>query len=328
MLLGAALLLAACGEGRKPERDVIASIEGPGGVLELDRRVVEHIATERELSEAEARELALDRLRYVAARREELAGHQTPPEHPDDLDPARREHLERAALVRLWLREVFEPAHTGAKIPARVVAQNMADPSLTRRLFHPELWFICQVLIVPAEKDDDGRNVKPPSEGDAATRWQADAAEVFAPMVDRIQTVADDLYGNRDCSVMGRIAGASERSFTTDSGELSLRFESFAFAPDKAAGSFDAIWVEQVTARAEPHVAGPFTTQFGLHLVVVTKIEPASLADDSQPPEQLAAAREAAMRTELEQVWRANQLQRTIIEARDRRVVRMAAEID
>ena len=63
-------------------------------------------------------------------------------------------------------------------------------------------------------------------------------------------------------------------------------------------------------------------------MVVVTKIEPASLADDSQPPEQLAAAREAAMRTELEQVWRANQLQRTIIEARDRRVVRMAAEID
>ncbi|HVH97910.1 MAG TPA: hypothetical protein VM869_04345 [Enhygromyxa sp.] len=307
---------------------MVARIEAPGGVLELDRRVVEQLAERDDLSEAEARERALDRLRYVAARREELAERQTPPEHPDELDPARREHLERAALVRLWMREVFEPAHTAASIPDRVVAQNMADPSRTRRLFHPELWFICQALIVPSEKDQDGRNRKPPSEGEAAARWQADAGRAFAPLVARVKAVADDLFGSQDCGVLGRIVGASERKLDTDSGALTIRFEAFAMVPDQAEQSFDAVWLEQVTARREPHVVGPFATQFGLHLVVVSSIEPAKLADGSLPPEQLAAAREAELRGHIEEAWRADQLQRTLAEARERRVVRVATELE
>lgn len=306
---------------------MVASIESPGGTLELDRRVVEDLAEREGLSEAEARERALDRLRLVAARREQLAERSTPPEHLDDLDPARREHLERAALVRLWLREVFEPAHAAATIPERIVAQNMADPALSRRLFHPELWFICQVLIVPREKGEDGRNRKPPNEGEAAARWQADAGLAFAPIVARVEAVADDLLGNQDCSLLGRIVGGSDRELETDSGVLSIRFESFALVPEQAQG-LDQVWVEQVTARAEPHVVGPFATQFGLHLVVVSKIEAAKLADGSLPPEQLAAAREAELRTTIEPAWRADQLQKLLIDARERRVVRLAAEID
>jgi hypothetical protein len=315
-----------CGDDREAERDIVARIEAPGGALELDRRVVEQLAEQQHLSEAEARERALDRLRFVAARREELAEDPTPPEHPDDLDPARREHLERAALVRLWLGEVFEPAHTAASIPERIVAQNMADPSRTRRLFHPELWFICQALIVPRERDEDGRNMQPPSEGEAAARWQADAGRAFAPLVARVEAVADDLLGSQDCAVFSRIVGASERALETDSGALTIRSESFALVPEQAQ-SFDPVWLEQVTARAEPHLVGPFATQFGLHLVVVSNIEPAKLADGSLPPEQLAAAREAELRTSIEQAWRADQLQRTMADARDRRVVRVA-EVD
>jgi hypothetical protein len=306
---------------------VVARIEAPGGALELDRRVVEDIAANENLDADQARERALDRLRLVAARREELAERATAPEHPDDLDPTRREHLERAALVRLWLREVFEPAHTAANIPDRVVAQNLSDPSLTRRLFHPELWFVCQALIVPREQGEDGRNLKPPSEGEAAARWQADAERAFAPMVARVEAVADDLLGTRDCSVFGRIVGASERQLETDSGTLTIRFENFAFVPEEAAASFDSTWLEQVTASAEPRVVGPFSTQFGLHLVVVGMIDPAKLADGSLPPQQLAAARETELRSHLEQPWRADQLQRTLAEARDRRVVRLAAEV-
>lgn len=305
---------------------MVARIDAPGGPLELDRRVVEMIAAEHDLSEAEARERALDQLRWVAARRAELAERETPPAHLDDLDPARREHLERAALVRLWLREVFEPAHTAATIPAKVIEQNMATPSVARRLFHPELWFVCQALIVPQEKGDDGRNLQPPSEGEAAARWQADAGLALAPLVARLEGVVVDLIGDSDCSAFGRIVGASELTHETPSGALTIRFEGFAFAPSDA--SFDRTWVEQVTASAEPRLIPPFVTQFGIHLVVVTKIEPASLADGSLPADQLAAAREAKLRQEIEQSWRADQLQRTLAEARDRRVVRLPAELE
>jgi hypothetical protein len=316
----AALLLAGCGDDDRSERDVVASIDAPGGTLELDRRVVEHIATRDGLSEAEARERALDRLRLVAARRAELAERATPPEHPDDLDNARREHLERAAMVRLWLQDVFEPAHTAATIPTRIVEQNLADPNLTRRLFHPELWFVCQALIMPREKTE-----QPPSEGEAAAAWQAEATRAFAPLVARVQPIVDELVGDTNCSVLGRIVGASEREFETPAGALALRFEAFVFAPSEAS-SFDRTWVEQVTARAEPHLVGPFSTQFGLHLVMVSKIEPAKLANGSLPPEQLAAARETELRSAIEEAWRADQLQQTLADARDRRVVRLAAE--
>lgn len=321
------LAIAGCRDDRQGQRDVVARIDAPGGALELDRRVVEQLAAEAQLSEAEARERALDRLRWVAARRAELAERQTPPEHPDDLDPARREQLERAALVRLWLREVFEPAHSAATIPARVVAQNMNDPSLTRRLFHPELWFVCQALIVPAETGDDGRNLQPPEHGEAAARWQADAGQAFAPLVARLEAVAADLVDDTDCALLGRIMGLSARTFETPSGVLTIRFERFAFAPSEAT-SFDRTWLEHVTAGAEPRLIGPFATRFGLHLVVLTRVDPASLQDGSLPPQQLAAAREARLREEIELAWRADQLQRTIAEARDRRVVRLAAELE
>ncbi|MFO7567121.1 MAG: hypothetical protein R6X02_31035 [Enhygromyxa sp.] len=322
----APLLLGGCGEPRRAQGDVVAKIDAPQGALELDRRVVRMLAEREGLSEAEAEQRALDRLRWVAARRAELAERQTPPEHPDDLDPARREHLERAALVRLWLREVFEPGHTAATIPGRVVSRNMADPALTQRLFHPELWFVCQALIVPREKGEDGRSILPPSEGEAADRWRADAASAFAPLVARVEAVAEELVDNDDCSLLGQLVSHSERDFETDSGALTIRFERFAFAPSEV--QFDPSWLEQVTAQPEPRLIGPFPTPFGLHVVVLTKIEPAALAEGSQPPEQLAAAREVALREAIELSWRADQLQRTLAEARDRRVVRLAAELE
>lgn len=313
------LLALGCREDRRAEREVVARIEATDGELLLDRRVVEHLAAREGLSDAEALARGLDQLRWLAARRAE---------HPDDLAPARRQHLERAAMVRLWLREVFEPAHTAANIPARVVAQNLADPTVTARLFHPELWFICQALIVPSEIGQDGRASQPPGEGEAAERWRADAERAFAPLVARVAAVADELVDNPDCSLLGRIVAASERSFETASGGLTIRVEQFAFAPSEVRNSFDGAWLEQVTARPDPRLIGPFPTRFGLHLVVLTKVDPAALPDGSLPPAQLAAAREAALREVITPSWRADRLQQILTEARDRRVVRLAAELD
>ena len=259
----------ACGDQDRAERDVVARIASPSGDLLLDRRVVDAIAASEELGDAAARERGLDRLRLVAARREELAALETPPTDPDDLDPGRRQHLERAAMVRLWLREVFEPATAGAKIPDQVLTQNLANPSVSRRLFHPELWLVCQVLIVP-KPGDDGTPVLLSMEGDAAARWQAALGHAFAPMVERVLAVADDLVASPNCEALGQLVGVSEHDFTGETGELVIRYERFAFAPSDA-DNLDTTWVDAVTARAEPHLVGPFATQFGLHVVIVSR---------------------------------------------------------
>ena len=300
------------------------------GGLEPDRRVVEQLAAREGIPAAEAEARALDQLRYVAARRAELDARETPPEHPDDLDPARRAHLERAAMVRLWLAHEFEPTHEADDIPARVVAQNLADPSVAQRMFHPELWFICQVLIVPAALGEDGRHVAPPSaedEPDASAQWFADANAAFAPVVARLEALGGELETSEDeCEFVARIIGGSVQDLDTPSGAMKLRFERFAFTP--AAKGLDPGWLEQVTRRREPGLVGPFASQFGVHLVLLDLIRPASLADGSLPEAELQAAREAELRTQMRDSWRTDELQRALANARDRRVVRLATGLE
>lgn len=310
------------------ERDVVARVAGEDIELSLEREVVEMIMARDGVDEQEARARAVKTLRLVAARRAELAAREQPPTYPDELDPVRREQLRRAALVRLWLDEVYEPTHEARDIPQRVIDQNMADPSITRRLFHPELVFVCQALLVPSERVD-GRHVEPPSEGEAAQQWRDAAQQAFAPFVERLNHVAPDVLASEDCSLLGRLVGGSEREFQTPAGAISMRFEQFAFAPSEAE-NLDAEWVAAVTApsQTERRIIGPFPTRFGLHLVVVTKIEPARLANGSLPPAELQAAREEALRVEIEQAWRADQLQQTLAEVRDRRVVRLSPELE
>jgi hypothetical protein len=326
-LLTAALALG-CGDDAQRERDVVARVVGEGQDLALERAVVEMIMERDGLDEAQAKARAIETLRLVAARRAEIAARERPPTHEDELDPARREQLVRAAMVRLWLDEVFEPAHEAEDIPQRVVEQNLADPSVRRRLFHPELYFVCQALVVPAEVVD-GRNVEPPTEPEAAQRWRAAAEQAFAPFVARVQRLAPDLLASDDCSLLGKLVGGSERSFETEAGAMTMRFEQFAFAPSEV-DSMDPEWLATVTApsQTERRIIGPFPTRFGLHVVVVGNVEPAQLPDGSLPAKELAAAREQLLRREIEEVWRADQLQRTLAEVRDRRVVRLSPELE
>lgn len=324
---------SGCGEDRRADAQVVARIDG----IALERRVVEAIAAREGISEAEAEALALDQLRYVAARRAELDARETPPEHPDDLDPARRTQLERAAMVRLWLAHTFEPSHEADDIPQRVVDQNLANPSVTRRMFHPELWFICQVLIVPAQQGEDGRAILPPDpeqDPDAAARWFADATLAFAPIAARIEGIAAEIDGDR-CEILGQVVGVSERELDTPSGAMRIRFERFVF--ETHATGLDPGWLTTVTESRALGVVAPrdrapshpgFPTRFGVHLVVVDEIKPSELADASLPPKQLAAAREAKLRAEIVEAWRADQLQQLLLQARDRRVVRRATGLE
>ncbi len=313
------------------------------------REVVEDLAAREGIDEASARERALDTLRLVAARRAELAEHPEPPEHPDGLAPARRRQLERAALVRLWLSDVFEPAHEADDIPARVIEANMTDPRVSQRFFHPQVWVVCQALVVPAAKEG-GRHVLPPSEGEPAERWRSGAEQAFAPFVARAKRLEDELLAAGDCSLLGRLVQSSEQALALDgpshrsagedappelpesgpsgpelpeSDRMTLRFEQFGFAPD-VEGTLDPTWVERVRALGGTGLVGPFATRFGIHLVLVVKIEPASLADGSHPPDELARRREAFLREQIRDQWRAEQLALEVQRIRDDRVVRVA----
>jgi hypothetical protein len=325
------VLASACGDDAERERDVVARVVGEGVELSLAREVVELLMARDGLDQPQAEARALWTLRLVAARRAELAAREPQPTHPDDLDPVRREQLERAALVRLWLDDTFEPTHEADDIPKRVIDQNLADPSLTRRLFHPELYFVCQVLLLPAAKSPQGRNVEPPSDGEAAQQWRAAAEQAFAPFVQRVSSLAPELLAADGCSLLGRLTASSERTLPildeTEAGAGTLRFEQFAFAPGQAQ-SLDPTWVAEVGESSERRIIGPFATRFGLHLVIVGKIEPARLADGSLPPDALQAAREQALSREIEQAWRADQLQQTLAEMRERRVVRLSPELE
>lgn len=307
----------------------MATIEGEGQTLSIDRRVVDMLMQRDGLDEDAALDQAMVTARLVAARRAELATRDQPPEHPDDLDPARRNQLERAALVRVWLDDVFEPEHQADDIPRAIVAQNMADPALSRRLFHPELYVVCQALLVPAALDENNRNVQPPSDPEAAQRWRAAAEAAFAPFVARVRQLEPDLLATEDCSLLGRQVGASERTFelTENLGPVTMRFERFGFAPSLV-DDFDAEWVATVTAVRERSIIGPFPTRFGLHLVVIGSIEPAQLADGSLPADELARAREAALRDEIQPQWQTDQLRQILAEQRDRRIVRLAPELE
>jgi hypothetical protein len=330
------LVAGGCGDDESETRGTPI---GQVGDEVLYQEVVDEIAMRESLTDEQARARAIELLRWVAARRAELAEHPEPPLHPDDLDPARARQLERAAMVRLWLRERFEPSHRPSDIPDSVVAKNMADPSLFRRFFHPEVWLVCQVLIVPAAKREDGRNESPPSEGEPAARWRTRAEQAIAPFAARASRLESDLLATGDCSLLARLAQTSRREFPAaeakpddpppglEDGPLLLRYEQFGFAPS-AADSLDASWVATVTAEPRPRLIGPFISPFGVHLVLVAAINPAHLEDGALPPAELEQAREAEMRDQMFESWRAEQLQVELQRARDDRVVRLAPELE
>ena len=63
--------------------------------------------------------------------------------------------------------------------------------------------------------------------------------------------------------------------------------------------------------------------------MIVSKTIEAQLPEGSMAdPEALREAREAVMRDEIQDSWRAGELQRRLAESRDRRVVRLSPELE
>jgi hypothetical protein len=185
--------------------------------------------------------------------------------------------------------------------------------------------------VVPSGKDEGGRPLQPPGEAEEQERWRAAANEAFAPFVARARRFEPDLLASEDCSLLSRLVQTSVRALPlqatpgsgSELGSAVLRFEQFGFAPE-AADRLDPEWVEQVQAGGGRGLVGPFASRFGLHLVFIARIEPASLADGSLPPDELAKQRDAYLRERIRDQWRAEQFAIEVQRIREARIVRMA----
>lgn len=274
----------------------------------IDASVVQMLMDRDGLDEPAARRRAEDTLRLAAARRDALQAEGRDPE--TDLPPARREHLLRVARANLWLSDKFEPSHGPKDIPDKW----LDDEAGRRRLIHPELHAVCQLLVVPA-----GDVREAPEDG----AWWTAAQEAMRGPLDRIRkTVPMD-----DPQACDLIAGVMKFQDSAIPGiDATLRFERAVLdlkACSKTAedGScekqqFAEEWTEVVEKLPVHTVSDPFRSRFGLHAVMVAKRVAPREADDPET--------EASLREELWPEWRNEAFAETMDKIRERRIVRVA----
>jgi hypothetical protein len=256
--------------------------------------VIAMLAERDGLSPEAARESAVETLRWAAAARRARA-----PDTPE-LDDARRDHLRRTALGRLWLSDVFEPSHRAADIPADdpMIARARADP----RLRHPEIVEVCHSIFVPEDATDPAKTEITVAD----PRWRAKAvarASAFAEHVRRTVPFDDPAA----CGIMAN-GGAFEPK-TGDDVELRIEgrggFDLRACAETADDGTctrtkFAPEWIAVIENGPIPGLRGPFFTRFGVHVALVTRVLPATPSED---PALLDHLREA-----VHDSWRAREL--------------------
>lgn len=243
------------------------------------------------------------------------AEHAALPDAPPLVAENRARFLERAALARQWMTQVFEPAHQAQHIPD-------GDPLLDRALaspkhVRPELYGLCQLVAVPSGfgEDRDGLLAKA-----ADPQWQAAAKA-------RMDTVAERLrrYVRADDPQSCRLFGKLMRFEDKDDGTVKLSVESKAFHLDACAkpGPGDTCeepkwapeWVDAVRPHTETGFIPVFRTRFGYHLVFLVEVMEAAPLDD---PATVTATREAIL-----DPWRAAALDQRLDALRKKWAVRV-----
>jgi len=290
------------------------------------------------LDEQQAEARALSTLRLVAARRAELASREQPPTYPDELDPrSPRATRARRAGAPVARPEPSKPRTRPTTFRSGSSSRTSPTPRSAVACFTPELYFVCQgAARAGGEVRQPPRRTTERRRSGAAVAHRRRAA--FAPFVARVRSSAPDLLATDDCSLLERFVqrlGAYLTAHGPDGGRdrsraVTLRFEQFAFAPSEAT-TFDPGWVATVldgAARAgEPSgrsLIGPFATRFGLHLVVVGKIEAGSARGRLAAPAQLQAARGRRCATRSSKPGAPINFSSCSPKFRDRRVVRLS----
>ncbi|RMG94807.1 MAG: peptidylprolyl isomerase [Deltaproteobacteria bacterium] len=299
------MLVGAC-KGDVAERrrqvDAVARV----GTHVVDAAVVEHLTREEGLDEDRARARAVDTLRLVAAA--EAEGH-----GPKSLPPRRRERIDRAAKARLWLREIFEPAHGTDDIPADdPLIENLRKGFEVAREY--EVATFCQVVVAP-DPPPEGNDV--PDEG-----FYRRAAAVYHRL-SAFLTPLVPVGTDAACPTLRSLMRFVPRAF--DEG-IEVRYEAGGVdlgrcvqeAEDGTCEKpfLDPDWESAVAAAEAPSLLGPIRTRFGLHFVVLQDKLPKAPPSD---PKVQAAMREAVLVP-----YRRRELRRTLERLRAARTVRIA----
>lgn len=260
----------------------------------VDPAVVEFVADREGISEEAARRQAEDEWRLARAYLEDHGG--APP------STARREHLERSALARLWLREDFERRYDLASIPAEAVAEALADP----HVMHPRVHVVCQAIVSPLPDDDGTPRAAPDDPG-----WRAAAEAEAEALADRLRRYLRHPELEKDCSQLQRVIGLSPDPTRDD---MRIHEEAGVFETCRE-DRWDEGFVAALCTRDDPGVVGPFWTRYGAHVAVVIDVE-----EDNRPDGE--AAQDRAAREVLLPSWRTSQYPEYIARLRARLDVR------
>jgi hypothetical protein len=267
----------------------------------IDPVVVAYVAARDGISPEAAREQVALTLRLVAD-----AGTNDDGELP--IAAPRREQLLRSARARLVIDEVFVPTHGPADIPDDHPRLQRARAD--KRFTHPVLHATCQLIVAPPGE---------PGSTEVATavadpQWQARAMARMAEVREHI--VATMPTGDpQSCDLL---LARLELERAADEPDLEIRGEGLAgFDLDACAVALDAEgrcatpvlaaeWVEPVRSGPVPGLRGPFATRFGVHLVLVREVLPASGPQDADFDTRVREAVHVAWQTETFAAWMAS----------------------
>ena len=290
----------------------MARIDG----MPLDAKVVEAIAARDGLDEAAARERGLETLRLAAAHIAEAE--QARSEHPQGIADARREHILRTARARLWLETEFEPNAQPEDIPRAVLDSNLDDPAQLSRHFHGKRHLVCNILVLPAAKGEDGRNLKPDLEDEA---WTEKASAFMAEVRDRLREYDDDFRKEKNCDIAYQYLGMID---PPEDGELELRLETLVVENPE---TFVKEFTDQVLAVYGPQsTVEPFFTEYGLHFLYVLQIRESNLPSGEFPEAELRDKRREALSERMHPAWQEHHFKQTVENLRKKRVVRLAQD--
>jgi len=311
-LLTALLPALACGgaDTSRAGQDAIAVVAG----VPLAAVQVKEVEAREGIGEEAALASALDTLRLAAARREELG-------EAAELDPVRDANLRASALVRAYLRDVFEPEHGPAKMSDKFLAQNIVPPQRAARHFHPRLHALCQVIVIPKQsKEKDAKPVLAPKDDE---QWWTDAHGLLDPIVHRMRQWEPDFAGEKQCSLV--FTAASLGRMESEDGELLIKTEGGMFEVDRK-DLWSDVWVDALLAAKPKSFVGPFRTEFGIHFVYVldimqdTLVVPHNSEEDVRIPAESEAFREIGL-----DEWRAVEaFPNHIRDLRERHLVRLS----
>ena len=279
---------------------------------EIAKLVLEHrIKTAGIEAKAALDELA-DTARFAAAYEEE---------HPDfELGSELREHLHRRRRVRLWLAEKFEPTHQAQHIPEPVLLENLNDPSILRRYFHPQLHAICQMIVMPKDALDEQKSGEKTKPDDA---FRARALDLTQSFRRALKAAQHELFAEKKCDTFFAMARYQARS--TDE-RIEIRTEKLVM--DIRSETWDADFRAAVQVVQEPAIVEPFLTAFGLHIVAVVEVREASLPDDSElAPDALQRARLDVLRDKIYPAWRRSAYNETLEQLRKTYSIYLSAQL-